>query len=98
MTGSFELIMQHEPPLLAVIVGPWDHTFNVLKECIIAVPAADTVVRIGSFSGVDIDKFETHGLTQVSGNEVIAPLIRECKAISKEQYDCPRSGSGKFKS
>jgi flavin reductase (DIM6/NTAB) family NADH-FMN oxidoreductase RutF len=86
MTCGFQMVMQHEPPLFAVIVGPWDHTFNVLcstKECVLAVPTvelAETVVDIGNCSGADIDKFETYGLTVSSGNEVSAPLIGQCKA------------------
>lgn len=86
MTCGFQMVMQHEPPLFAVIVGPWDHTFKVLhsmKECVIAVPTAEQaeiVVDIGNCSGADIDKYETYGLTAISGNEVSAPLIGECKA------------------
>jgi flavin reductase (DIM6/NTAB) family NADH-FMN oxidoreductase RutF len=86
MTCGFHMVVQHEPPLFAVIVGPWDHSFNVLrttKECVIAVPTveqASTVVDIGNCSGADIDKFEQFDLTITPGNEVKAPLISECSA------------------
>lgn len=80
MTCGFEMIMGHERPHFAIIVGSWDHTFSVLEECIIAVRAAEIVVEIGSCSGIDIDKFEAHGLRQVCDKKLIAPLTRECKA------------------
>lgn len=88
MTCGFHMVVQHEPPLFAVIVGPWDHTFHALrsiKECVIAVPTvelAETVVDIGNCSGADVDKFEKFGLTTVtSGNEVVgAPIISQCRA------------------
>lgn len=86
MTCGFHMVVQHEPPLFAVIVGPWDHSFNTLrttKECVIAVPTVEmarTVVDIGNCSGAEMDKFEQFGLAITSGNEVGAPLINECKA------------------
>ncbi|KIX04300.1 uncharacterized protein Z518_05167 [Rhinocladiella mackenziei CBS 650.93] len=86
MTVGFHMAVQHEPPLLAVIVGPWDHSFNALratKECVIAIPTvqlANTVVDIGNCSGAVVDKFEKFGLSAVSGSEVGAPLVSECQA------------------
>lgn len=40
----------------------------------------DTVVRIGNCSGVDVDKFDTFGLTPLPASEVETPLIAECYA------------------
>lgn len=87
MTIGFHMVVQHEqPPLLAAIIGPWDHSFKVLratKQCVITIPPvemANTVVDIGNCSGTELDKFEKFGLTAVEGSEVAAPLIEQCKA------------------
>lgn len=87
MTIGFHMVVQHEqPPLLAVIVGPWDHSFKALratKQCVIAIPVvemANTVVDLGNCSGTELDKFEKFGLTAFEGSEVEAPLIEQCKA------------------
>lgn len=86
MTCGFHMVVQHELPIFAFVVGPWDHTFDTLrstKECVIAVPPAElanTVVDIGNCSGADVDKFEKFDLTISSGNEVAAPLVNECIA------------------
>ena len=86
MTMGFHMVMQHAPPLIGCIIGPWDYSYEALrrtKECVIAIPTVDlakTVVDIGNCSGRDEDKFERFGLTQVAGKEVSAPLIKECLA------------------
>lgn len=91
MTIGFHMVVHHEqPPLLAAIIGPWDHTFKTLrttKECVIAIPTvemAKTVVDIGNCSGADEDKFEKFSLSTASGSEVGAPLIEQCK----ENIEC----------
>jgi len=40
----------------------------------------DKVVGIGTCSGADTDKFDTFSLTPVTGEQVQAPLIKECLA------------------
>ncbi|HET6387732.1 flavin reductase family protein [Hyphomicrobium sp.] len=86
MTMGFHMVMQHDPPLIGCIIGPWDYSYEALrstKECVIAIPTVDlakTVVDIGNCSGRDEDKFERFALTQVPGREVGAPLIKECLA------------------
>jgi len=73
-------------PQFALVTGAWNYSYEALmknRECVIAVPTADlaeTVVRIGSCSGTDTDKFKTFGLTPVSAKSVKAPLIKECLA------------------
>lgn len=83
MTLGFHMVVQH-PSLLAVVVGPWDHSYDALcetGECVLAVPTADlaeTVVDIGNCSGEDVDKFEHFGLTAAEAGVVAAPLVDEC--------------------
>jgi flavin reductase (DIM6/NTAB) family NADH-FMN oxidoreductase RutF len=53
MTMGLHMMMQHEPALIGVVLGPWDHTLSALQEsgeCVIAVPTIDlaqTVVDVG---------------------------------------------------
>jgi flavin reductase (DIM6/NTAB) family NADH-FMN oxidoreductase RutF len=85
MTISWTLVMDFTPKL-AFVTGPWNHSFHALmetRECVIAIPSTDmsqTVVKIGTCSGADTDKFKKFGLTPVKGKVVKAPLIEECIA------------------
>lgn len=86
MTMGFHMMMQHDPPLMAAVIGPWDYSFKAIKatrECVIAIPGADLaqeVVDIGNCSGEDVDKFTKFKLTSKEADEVKAPLIEECIA------------------
>jgi len=86
MTMGFHMMLQHEPPLVGAVVGPWDHSHRALVEtgeCVLAVPTvewAGTVVDIGNCSGAEIDKFEHFGLTPLPAQTVDAPLVGECWA------------------
>lgn len=86
MTMGFHMMMQHNPPLIGVVIGPWDHSYQALKhtkECVIAIPGIDLIekaVDIGNCSGSDTDKFEKFNLEAVAGSKVNAPLIAECLA------------------
>jgi flavin reductase (DIM6/NTAB) family NADH-FMN oxidoreductase RutF len=86
MTMGFHMMVQHEPPLVAGVIGPWDHSYDTLQargECVLAIPTVDLaeqVTKIGNCSGVDMDKFARFGLTAQRGKTVAAPLVRECIA------------------
>jgi Conserved protein/domain typically associated with flavoprotein oxygenases, DIM6/NTAB family len=86
MTMGFHMMVQHDPPLIACVIGPWDHSYDALRgsgECVIAVPTVDlarTVVDIGNCSGATVDKFQTFGLTPLPARKVAPPLIGECLA------------------
>ncbi len=83
MTLSWHMVIDFTPRL-AITTGPWNYSFaNLLaqKECVLCVPAldlAETVVRIGSVSGMKVDKFKEFGLTEKKAKTVKAPLIKEC--------------------
>ncbi len=85
MTISWTMVVDFTP-MFAITTGPWNHSYAALRksrECVIAIPTVDLidrVVGIGTCSGVDTDKFEKFGLTPVKGNQVGAPLIKECLA------------------
>ena len=86
MTMGFHMVVQHAPPLIGCVIGPWDYSYSALREsgeCVIAIPTVDlaqTVVDIGNCSGEEIDKFERFALTARPGEAVSAPLIAECLA------------------
>lgn len=86
MTNGFNMPVQHDPPVLALVVGPWDHSFATLRrtrECVIAIPSielAERVVGVGNVSGRDVDKWSRFGFTQRAATKVGAPLVNECFA------------------
>lgn len=85
MTISWTMVMDFTPRF-AITTGPWNHSYQALREsndCVIAIPALDLIdqtVGIGTCSGADTDKFAKFGLTEIRGKQVAAPLIRECLA------------------
>jgi len=86
MTMGFHMVVQHDPPLIGCIIGPWDYSYRSLRdtgECVIAIPTVDLarkVVDIGNCSGEDVDKFDKFKLTPLPAQDVGAPLIAECLA------------------
>lgn len=85
MTISWTMVNDFTPAF-AITTGAWNHSFAALrktKECVIAIPTVDmldTVVKIGTCTGADTDKFERFTLTPLKGRHVKAPLIKECLA------------------
>ena len=86
MTMGFHMMVQHDPPLIGCVIGPWDHSYSALRdtgECVLAIPGCDLaekVVDIGNCSGAGTDKFARFKLTPRPATEVSAPLIGECLA------------------
>ena len=82
MTLSYHMMLCHQPPAIALDLGPWNYSFKALratKECVIAIPTVDIaseVVEIGNCSGEDIDKFQSFGLDAGSGQEGDAAAYR----------------------
>lgn len=68
-----------------MIVG-YNHSHDMVRksgECVINLPTVELlekVIGIGNCHGQDINKFEKFDLTALPGEEVKAPLIRECYA------------------
>ncbi|HEY0298502.1 MAG TPA: flavin reductase family protein [Arachidicoccus sp.] len=86
MTMGFHMMMQHNPPLIGAIIGPWDFSYTALREtgeCILAIPGVDLikkVVDIGNCSGSEIDKFGQFKFTKGKARQVSAPIVNECLA------------------
>ena len=85
MTISWTMVLDFAARF-AITTGPWNHSFAALREtgeCVLAIPTVDlidTVVGVGTCSGVDTDKFARFGLTRVPAAQVRAPLLAECLA------------------
>ncbi len=85
MTISWHMVLDFSPHF-ALQTGPWNHSFDALirtRQCVLAIPTIDmldTVIGVGTCSGVDTDKFSKFNLTAVLGDVVKAPLIKECYA------------------
>ena len=85
MTISWTMVLDFAARF-ALTTGPWNHSFAALREtgeCVLAIPTVDlidTVVGVGTCSGVDTDKFARFGLTRVPAAQVRAPLLAECLA------------------
>jgi len=85
MTISWTMVMDFTP-VFAITTGPWNYSYAALRksrECVISIPTVDLidqVIRVGTCSGADTDKFEKFELTPMKGKHVRAPLIRECLA------------------
>ncbi|MFI7664744.1 flavin reductase family protein [Nocardia sp. NPDC049526] len=85
MTNGFNMPVRHGG-LIGFVLGPWDYSFEVLRdtgECVIAFPSAELaqqVVDVGNISGVETDKWAQFGLTPAESTSVAAPLVVECFA------------------
>lgn len=85
MAISWTMVLDFKP-IFAITTGEWNYSFHALrknKECVIAIPTVDmldTLVGIGTCSGVDTDKFAKFKLTSVPAKFVRPPLIKECFA------------------
>ncbi len=56
MTMGFHMMMQHDPPTVGVIVGPWDHSYQALtetEECVLTVPTIDMAALFRFRSSVE---------------------------------------------
>jgi flavin reductase (DIM6/NTAB) family NADH-FMN oxidoreductase RutF len=86
MTMGFHMMVQHDPPLIGCVIGPWDHSFAALqetRECVICIPGIDLameVVDIGNCSGKTTDKFARFDLTPTASRNVSPPSIAGCFA------------------
>ena len=85
MTISWTMVLDFTAEF-AITTGPWNYSYNALqesRECVISIPTVDlidTVVGVGTCSGVDTDKFAKFKLTRLKAKHVRAPIIKECLA------------------
>jgi len=49
MTMGFHMMLQHSPPLIGAVIGPWIFSYKVLKatrECVIAISGPDLAEKV----------------------------------------------------
>lgn len=86
MTMSWHMMIDFEPPILAIVMSDRNFSFKALKEhkeCVINIPTADLaqkVVGVGNCSGRRVNKFKKFCFTPMPATQVDAPLIAECYA------------------
>ncbi len=75
-----------EPPLLIVAIHPSRYTHDMLErseECVLNIPGrplGEQVIRCGTISGADEDKFQDEGLVTENGQRIDAPWVGGCLA------------------
>lgn len=86
MTMGWHTVMEFTPSLVGCIISSANHSFELVRqsrECVINLPTTvltAAVCGIGTTTGAEVDKFARFGLTADQGDQVKAPLIRECHA------------------
>jgi len=84
ITIAWTGVVCSEPPVVSVSIRPGRHSHGQVKrsgEFVVNIPREEQLRALdfcGVASGRDVDKFKELGLTPVRGNEVAAPLIKEC--------------------
>jgi len=103
MAAAWAMPLDFAPPKVLVVVDKATHTRQLMEgsgEFVLNIPCraqAEQVLRAGSCSGKEVDKFAACGLTALPGEAVNAPHVAgciaylECRIISEphnqQQYD-----------
>lgn len=86
MTLGWHTIINFSPSLVGLMISARNRSHRMIRdsrECVINLPTTaltDAVVGVGNISGSEVDKFAKFALTADAGDEVSAPLIKECHA------------------
>lgn len=86
MTLSWHMMIDFEPPILAIVMSDQHYSFKLLKkskECVINIPTvelASTVVGVGNTTGATVDKFKKFNLKTEPASLVKVSMISECYA------------------
>lgn len=103
MAAAWAMPLDFSPPKVAVVIDRNTLTRQLMEdsgEFVLNIPSrtqAEQILKVGSSTGREIDKFAELGLTGESGTRVSAPLIDgcvawlECKILpepaNQEKYD-----------
>jgi flavin reductase (DIM6/NTAB) family NADH-FMN oxidoreductase RutF len=85
MTISWHMVMDFSPHI-AITTGSWNESYeSILKtnEAVLCVPDTsmiDTVIKIGTVHGSEVNKFDDFGLNKQKASKVKSPLITDCSA------------------
>ncbi|MEM3445594.1 MAG: flavin reductase family protein [Thermoplasmata archaeon] len=89
-------IFSFSPPLIGIGVAPKRYSYKLLKEhgeFVVNLPTrnlADAVMKCGSTSGNNVEKFSYAGLTKIPSKKVSTPSIKECplrfECITRQEF------------
>ncbi|WP_159876600.1 flavin reductase family protein [Aquitalea denitrificans] len=86
MAAAWAMPLDFDPPKVLVVVDKATHTRELMEasgEFVLNVPCraqAEQVLRAGSCSGKEVDKFAACDLTALPGEAVNAPHVADCIA------------------
>jgi flavin reductase (DIM6/NTAB) family NADH-FMN oxidoreductase RutF len=86
MTMSWHMMVDFEPPIVAIVMSNRNYSFKALKatkECVINIPTVELieqVVEVGNTTGSKVDKFKKFKLSPVAACHVDVPMVGECYA------------------
>jgi len=86
MAAAWAMPLDFDPPKVAVVIDANTYTRKLVEasgEFALNIPCramATKVLKAGSLSGRDLDKFAHAGLSSFAANAIKAPLIEECVA------------------
>lgn len=84
MAAAWSMPLDFSPPKIAVVIDARTYTRRLIEasgEFVLNIPCrrqAGAVLKAGSVSGHDGDKFALTGFTTFAGERVAAPLIEDC--------------------
>lgn len=98
MAAGWHTYISIEPPIYGVAIGKERYTHSLVKESnsfainFLPYEKAEIIMRVGSISGREQNKFEALGLPFDEGITISAPILKdayiayECKVIDQNTY------------
>lgn len=86
-TVAWSMPVEKVPPRIVLEIGEKHYIYECILETgdfVVNIPSCDMmkdIVKCGSCSGRDVDKFEVTGFTREESKEVSSPRIKEALAI-----------------
>ena len=84
---AWNMPVQKNPPIIVLEIGESHFIFDCIMETgdfVVNIPASqlvETVVKCGSVSGREVDKFDMFGLEAEGSRAVKSPSLREAAAV-----------------
>lgn len=96
MTITWTMVLDFTPRF-AITSGPWNHSYAALeksRECVIAVPTVDlidTVLAVGTCSGLDVDKSHRRALQRFADCSRVGRVVlaaAPAHAVGHDELGC----------
>ena len=84
ITITYVTGVNEDPPMIAIAIRPEKYSNKIIKESgefVVNVPTREILSEIdycGTFSGKNVNKFESTNLTPLKADKVKPPIIKEC--------------------